>query len=168
VNSFRTDYATCKDFCAAFEREMDRFYLLAFLLTGSHTLAEECFLRVMHSAPGNQTVLKRYVPTWIRRTVIKDAIVTVFVRSSRQFTKQDPWFEGASAKDAIEHLVELSDIDRFVYVMAVLEGYSTKQCSLLLGRTVDVVNAAKVRALTEIGADLPFPIQLAESLRATA
>lgn len=167
VNTFRTDYATCKDICAAFEREMDQFYLFAFLLTGNHASAEACFLRVMNSAPGDQLVLKQYVPSWIRRRLIKDAMETVF-GTSRSTKATDPWFEGAPAKDAIDHLAQLPDMERFVYVMAVLEGYSMKQCSVLLGRTVETVNTAKVRALESFIPTPLFPTQLVESLRATA
>jgi DNA-directed RNA polymerase specialized sigma24 family protein len=168
VNSFRNDYATCKDFCAAFEREMDRFYLLAFLLAGNHASAEESFVRVMHSAPADRVVLKQYVRSWIRRSLIKDAISIVFEQAVRPPVKRDPWFEDASGKDAIEQLAELPDLERFVYVMSVLEGYSTKQCSVLLSRGLESVNVAKERALTEIGATPSFPLQLTESLRAIA
>lgn len=168
VTNFRNDYATCKDFCAAFEREMDRFYLLAFLLTGTHASAEASFLRVMDSAPGRQFVLKQYVRSWIRRSLIKDAMSVTFESSPRSAKAPDPWFDSAEAKDAIEHLAQLPDLERFVYVMAVLEGYSTKQCSVLLGCTMEAVNSAKARALQSFLPTPLFPVQLVESLRATA
>ncbi|HEV2728761.1 MAG TPA: hypothetical protein VGV15_01915, partial [Terriglobales bacterium] len=43
-------YATHGDFCRIFEEDMNRLYMLAFLLTGDHSAAEKCFVRGMEDS----------------------------------------------------------------------------------------------------------------------
>jgi len=49
-------------------------------------------------------------------------------------------------------VLALADLDRFVFVMSVLEAYSEKECSLLLGCSPLEVHDALTRALDHIAA----------------
>jgi len=51
----------------------------------------------------------------------------------------------------IHTITQLAPVDRFVFVISVLEGYSTKACSLLLDCAVDTVIEARLRALRQLG-----------------
>jgi DNA-directed RNA polymerase specialized sigma24 family protein len=48
-------------------------------------------------------------------------------------------------------VLRLNPFERFVFVMSVLEGYSDRDCSLLLGSSTRDVVAAKARALEHLG-----------------
>ncbi len=45
-------YATSADFCRIFESDMNRLYLLCYLLTADHGIAEECFVRGLEDTTG--------------------------------------------------------------------------------------------------------------------
>ena len=45
TNQEPTPYATRSDFCRIFEKDMNRLYLLCFLLTADPSLAEKSFIR---------------------------------------------------------------------------------------------------------------------------
>src|SRR5438067_6119487 len=52
----------------------------------------------------------------------------------------------------LQRVLALEDLERFVFVMSVLEGYSEKECSLLLGCSPLEVHDARTRALDYIAA----------------
>lgn len=47
-------------------------------------------------------------------------------------------------------LLELDAFERFAFVMSALEGYSDRECSLLLGCTRDTLIEARSRALQQV------------------
>src|SRR5690242_19210671 len=67
----RTAYATKSDFSRVLTAEMDRLYLLAFLLTADHALAEQSFTTVAENAFSAKPVFKGWVHSWLRREVAK-------------------------------------------------------------------------------------------------
>jgi len=50
-----------------------------------------------------------------------------------------------------ESILDLPELDRFVFVICVLERYSTYDCALLLGRSLRDVNEARQRVGNQIG-----------------
>jgi DNA-directed RNA polymerase specialized sigma24 family protein len=143
-----TPYATAADFCRIFKHDMNRLYLLSFLLTGDHLAAEKCFVRGLEdSAKG--PVFKEWAESWARRTIIRNAIQLIRPRPiDRNLTSVT---RGGIEPPRIAAVVELPEFDRFVFVMAVLEGYSDQECSLFLDCTRDDVIAARTRALRQLG-----------------
>lgn len=140
-------YASKEDFCGIFKNDMDRLYLLSFLLTGDHQLAERCFVRGLEdSAKG--PVFKEWAESWARRTIIRNAIQAVRPRPIDGNTTNVR--QGVTEPARIAAIVELSTFARFVFVMAVLEGYSDQECSLFLNCTRDEVIAARTRALEQL------------------
>jgi hypothetical protein len=51
-------YATCSDFCKSFAADLQPMYLLAFLLTGTHIAAEQCFVSALEQAVAANCVFK--------------------------------------------------------------------------------------------------------------
>src|ERR1700680_2121998 len=71
-------YATCADFCAILAKNLRPLYLLAFLLTGNHTEAEQCFVATIDDCIGAKSVFKGWENSWIKRCLIINAIRRVF------------------------------------------------------------------------------------------
>lgn len=158
-NQQLSPYATRSEFCRIFERDMSSLYLLAFLLTGDHTMAEHCFVGGLHIAQEGNHVFKEWAESWARRVVLQNAIRMIRPRKIADGADQviDPG-KGSPAKvhamnerPEIAGIVALPAFERFVFVMSVLERYSDQECSLLLGCARGDVAAARTRALERMG-----------------
>ena len=77
TNQEPTPYATGADFCRIFQKDMNRFYLLSFLLTGDHSMAERGFVRGLDDSSKGNPVFKKWAESWARRTIIQNAIQMV-------------------------------------------------------------------------------------------
>jgi DNA-directed RNA polymerase specialized sigma24 family protein len=158
---FRIDYASRADFCEEFERELKPLYLLAFLLTANHEKAERCFAMTVEEALNKQSVFKEWVRPWIKRILIKNAIGVVFSTPTRISDKRDLWSEqhdqhGMGRDDEINSVTELPRLERFVYVMSILERYSAWECSVLLDCSTKTLAESRLQALRR----LPPPVGL--------
>jgi DNA-directed RNA polymerase specialized sigma24 family protein len=154
VKDFRSDYATRTDFCDAFTNHTRSFYLLAFLLTRSHAAAENCLVDTIEQAFKPDTVFREWTTSWIKRTLIARAITTVFDASNPGEQSADNWYgDRSDGRRAIDAITRLADLERFVFVMSVLESYSVHECSILLGCPGCVVVESRTRALH----NLPVP-----------
>jgi DNA-directed RNA polymerase specialized sigma24 family protein len=154
ASPFRDDYASRTDFCRALEYEMGRLYVLAFLLSANHEQAERCFVQTVQEIPEQKAVFKAWVGTWIRHAMIKTAIRSILQGSCAATQMRDHWWQSmGNPVDAatIEAITRLAPVDRFVFVMSVLERYSPKACSVLLDCTVETVIEARLRAFEVLG-----------------
>lgn len=150
----RREYATCDDFCSVLAEDLRPLYLLAFLLTGSHAEAEQCFVATIDDCVGAKSVFKGWERSWSRRCLILNAIRIVF-RASADGRGGPPAYGAVEVESqqrfAIIGLIGITPpLQRFVFVMSVLERYSIHECALLLGCTVRDVVEAQVRALTQL------------------
>lgn len=155
ANQKPTPYATGADFCRIFEDDMDRLYLLSFLLTGDRSMSEKCFVRGLDDSAKGNPVFKDWARSWARRTIILNAIRMIRPRPTDNSTSGSA-FDRSAARVTTEtaeiaNIVELPAFERFVFVMSVLERYSDMECSLLLNCTRSEVMAARTRALQRIG-----------------
>ena len=147
------DYATHSDFCAVFLQQLDRLYSLALILIGDERTAEECLLGALDFSKQQNPVFKESAVSWSRRNIIKTAIRSV---SPAPLSTARYYFSGPRRdRNFDQHVwikcvLELPDFERFVFVMSVLEGYSDRDCSLLLGCSGSDVVAARIRALQQI------------------
>jgi len=150
-----TPYATGADFCRIFEDDLNRLYLLSFLLTGDRSLAEKCLVSGLDDSAKGNSVFKEWARSWARRTIIQKAIRMIRPRSSGNRTSSSTFNRGAARATTepaeIANIVELPAFERFVFVMSVLERQSDMECSLLLDCTRSEVIAARTRALQQIG-----------------
>lgn len=144
-------YATHGDFCRIFEEDMNRLYLLAFLLTGDHSAAEKCFVRGIEDSAKGNPVFKEWAHSWARRTIIQKAIQMIGPRLGANGAPISMPGDSETEPAEIASVIALPAFERFVFVMTVLERYSDKECSLLLGCMRSDVVAARIRALQQIG-----------------
>jgi DNA-directed RNA polymerase specialized sigma24 family protein len=159
--SFRADYAKRTDFCELLEREMKPLYLLAFLLTANHNDAEKCFAAAVDEALEEPAVFKEWAECWIKRSLVRNAIGIVSSASTRGGDRRDLWLRGqveAPGDSEIDAVTQLARLERFVFVMSILERYSIWDCSLLLGCSMKKVIQARMRALhRRANPDARFP-----------
>lgn len=148
-------YATSEDFCRLFADNVDGLYQLAFLLTGDHTLAEQCFVAGIEDSVHGNNVFREWAHSWAKRTIIRLAIRAIKPKPSDPDSAEDSATHGGLRirpdwHDVVYGLLSLDDFDRFVFVMSVLERYSEHECALLLGCTPPDVREARTRALQQI------------------
>lgn len=145
-----TPYATNADFCRIFKEDMNHLYLLSFLLTGDHSLAERCFVRGLEDAGESNPVFKEWARSWARRTIIQKAIEIVQPRPAEGTASLRASEAGAEPPE-LAAVADLPAFERFVFVMSVLEHNSDQECSLLLDCSRAEAIAARSRALQQIG-----------------
>ena len=154
-------YATCFDLCKNYIDDLQPLYLLAFLLTGNHTEAEQCFVATIDDAVTATGVFKGWEHTWNKRCLIVNAIRRVFREPVANGGKRD----AASGVDADSGLGAFRSVARlgppllrFVFVISVLEGYSDHECALLLGRSQRDIREARILALWQLSdVSVAFP-----------
>ena len=161
IANFRADYARHADFCDVFKNDTKPLYLLAFLLTANHKESERCFVSTVEEAFKKQSVFKEWTRSWVRRTLIKNAIQIVLSASARNGQKRDLWSAGqheTQRESEIDTVTKLDPFERFVFVMSIVERHSTWDCALLLGCSMNQVAQARMNALRRLP-DLaaPFP-----------
>ena len=153
MDNFRADYATSGDFCQVFENDTSQLYLLAFLLTAIHTDSERCFVATVDAAFKEHAVFKGWARSWVKRTLIKNAIQIASPLSRRGTGKRDLWNaaqHGTPGDYEIDAVTRLAPPERFIFVMSVLERYAAWECSVLLRCDMKKVVQTRMRALCEL------------------
>jgi DNA-directed RNA polymerase specialized sigma24 family protein len=146
----RRDLASRAELCKTFEREMKPLYLLAFLLMGNHNGAEQCFAATLEEILQGHGVFRDWAMCWIRRTLIRNAIDMVLPGQRAIAETGEPWTAGSQETVAgyrIDAVTQLMALERFVFVLSILERYSGRECSILLGCSTAKVIEARMRAL---------------------
>lgn len=139
-----TAYTTSDDFCRIFSAEMDGLYLLALLLTGDAGKAEQCFVAGIGNCVEGNAVFREWARSWARRSIVVQAIQAIAPAKGAQAVsipappELDP---------ALQVVFRLDVLERFVYVMSVLEGFSHQDCAILLGVSRPSVVSARARAI---------------------
>lgn len=153
--SVAAEYATADDFQNHFASEMTDLFHLAFLLTADIKKAEHCIILSMHQSMERGQVFKAWLPVWIRNTVIQNGVAIVERFRGRSLGEASipsiPETQQIGACDDLAAVVQLSDLDRLVWVICILERYTTSHCAKLLSRSVQEVRDARNRAIAEIG-----------------
>jgi DNA-directed RNA polymerase specialized sigma24 family protein len=149
-----SEYASCKDFQRIFNEDMVGLHRLAFLLTVDEARAEQCFVTGLEDSIHGNPVFRQWARAWSKRAIIQNAIKTmapVPPRHRRAPEKAAASSQNGSAPENVAAIVAgWEPFDRFVFVMAVLEGYSPRECSALLGCPVQDVIEAKSLALQRL------------------
>jgi hypothetical protein len=144
-----TGYATSDDFCRIFSQEIDSLYLLGLLLTGDPAKAEQCFVAGIGDSVEGNPVFREWARSWARRAIIRQAI-RIIEPAREKLTTVNTEPLGLEIEPRLMTILELADMERFAFVMSVLEGYSYQDCATLLGSSrQDVVNA-RARALEHL------------------
>jgi|SRR5208337_246523 len=159
IASFRTEYAKRVDFCDAFERNIKPFYLLAFLLTTNNKEAEQCLASTIEESCEENVIFKAWMGSWIKRCLIKKAIHIVFSGLARSDEQRNLWSKEPGelrVSNVVNAVTKLKALERFVFVMSVLEGYSSRECSMLLDCSMESIVQLQVRAFCGLATSSPF------------
>lgn len=152
VNERAAEYATCKDFQQIFSEDMVGLHRLAFLLTADQAKAEECFVAGLDESIHGNPVFRQWARTWSKRAIIRNAIKMI-APAPAQAGNAEVSSAGAKTENVDDIAAKIAawpSFERFVFVMAVLEGYSLRECSTLLNCPVQDVVAAKSAALQKL------------------
>jgi DNA-directed RNA polymerase specialized sigma24 family protein len=162
-----TEYATCRDFQQIFSEDMAGLHRLAFLLTADQAKAERCFVAGLEESIRGNAVFRQWARAWSKRAIIQNAIKIVSPAPPPRMAREEMAVFTSSKGSAPEHnaanVVEWAPFERFVFVMAVLEGYSLRECAAFLACSVQDVIAAKSLALRRQRNDIPWAAKLARA-----
>ncbi len=144
--------ATHKDFCRTFKRDMKDLYLLSLLLTGEEQSAERCFFASLEDCMSLQPVLQHWAKSWTRRIIVQNAIRMLRPAAHAAPVASQPQVSALRSRldPALRVVLQLSLFERFVFVISVLEGYSDRECSVLLRSSREDVTASKAKALQRL------------------
>ena len=159
--SDRGQYASKEEFASVFESERTSLRQLALLLTANSEVAYCCLVLALRECIASSSVSKGWVLTWARRAVIRSAIRLVIGSDGQPFiqTIDDggrrlivfPAEDSLSPLANSQLILELPELDRFVFVICVLERYSIHDCALLLARSPRDIYEARQRTANQIG-----------------
>lgn len=144
-----TEYATCKDFQQIFNEEMAGLHLLAYLLTADQVKAEQCFVAGLDDSIHGNLVFKQWARAWSKRAIIQNAIKSMSPTARGPAAAINPPSNGTPPLVAL--VMQWAAFERFVFVMAVLEGYSIRECAAMLGCSDQEIITAKSRVLERLG-----------------
>jgi len=144
-------YSSKADFCRLFEQEMSRLYLLALMLTGDAATAERCFERSLETCSASGRISSEWAPRWATHNIIKNAIEMVEpAREKNQRAKAVKSISASRQATLAAVLGSIARLDRFAYVMSVLERYSDRECASYLGCSVSEIAPARERAVQAV------------------
>jgi hypothetical protein len=162
TSSSVNEFATADDFQRLFASDMSDLFHLAYLLTADAEQAEHCLILTMHECMASASVYKWWLPFWTRNALIRNGIriatgglVGPLRKIPRARTLPAIRRSQRSAIDAMDEpvgVLQLSDFDRLVYVICLVEKYSTRDCATLLGRPWQEVREARDRAVAQVSA----------------
>lgn len=152
-----SDNARCEDFRRIFLEQLESIYQLSFLLTNDSDRAEQCLLNTLDECARSHHVFKEWALPWAKRTLVQNAIRALqpnIVRAepcspSIAFAHDKLTSCGAESFD-IAAVLSLQAFERFVFVLSVLEGYSVRECVLLLGCLAEDVRKARIDAVEHL------------------
>lgn len=153
----RGAYATVADFERIFSEDVNSLYLLSLLLTSAPDKAEECFVEGIGESTKGNYVFREWARSWARRTIVQSAIrliapmdySTTVNRSADVARGMDKIPLALHAE--VRAVLELAPLERFVFVMSVLERYSDNDCSILLGCARRDIATLRTRAMQQLG-----------------
>ena len=134
----RSELARKDDFVHLFKSEELTLRLLAILLMGDAKAAKVCLGRALQDCIASSSVSRDWIFPWARRSVIRCAIQLAPVpRSDPPFgpelSANRDWL--TTRLDApFDEIFGLPELDRFVFVLCVLENCSVQDCALLLSK----------------------------------
>ena len=149
-----TEYASCKDFKQIFTEDMVGLHRLAFLLTADHAKAEQCFVAGLEDSIHGNPVFRQWARAWSKRAIIQSAIKAIAPvpthHGTLPKTANAQWQSGDDVESIAAVVAAWEPFERFVFVMAVLEGYGLRECAALLACPVQDVIAAKSWAMQRL------------------
>ncbi len=156
------EFATADDFQHLFASDMPDLFRLAYLLTGDAEKAEHCLILTIRECMAGGSVYKWWLPVLTRNVLIRNAIRIVTGSPARPLRKiphdrmltaiRRSQQSAIDASDEPAGVLQLSDFDRLVYVIHLIEQYPIRDCVTLLGRSRQEIRDALTRALAYVDA----------------
>lgn len=145
-------FASSQEFSNLFEAEVPSLFQLAYVLTGERKLAEQCFMTALDACLEAPAVFREWAYRWARRAVIRSAVQ--LLRERKAFGHSRPTMEPlefeADEISTLYRIVSLPELERLVYVLAILEGYSKMETAVLLGTSPGDVQEARTQAVLRL------------------
>jgi hypothetical protein len=134
--------------------------VLSLLLTADPEKAEQCFVSGLDDSVNGKPVFKECTHSWAQRAIIQNAVRVIKPRPMVEIapSNSDSGETTPAEQAEIAVVLELEPFDRFVYVMAVREGYSDEDWSVLLGFALRDVITARLRGLQQIKVQRNFTL----------
>jgi len=153
LKNHKPRYATAADFMEIFTSEMHSLFILSLLLTGDMKKAEQCFVSGLEECVQGMDSFLEWARLWARRSIIKHAIALVM--PARKFADRLPssclkWPVARETNNTMQALMELDALDRFAFVMSLVERQSDQDCSLMLGCRRRDFEEARARAINSL------------------
>jgi hypothetical protein len=134
-------YATADDFRKLFTAYPNDLYLLSFLLTANHEVADQCFVAGLDDCVDGNVVFQEWAGMWARRVIVRNAI-RIIAPHKGQPQPAEIAYQPEGNRSVLEmpvqdvrfaNILRLNDFERFVYVLSVIERFSDQECAALLG-----------------------------------
>jgi hypothetical protein len=148
------DLATCEEIRRMFTDDMTSLHLLALMLTADQGKAEQCFVSGLEDCVQGNTAFRNWARAWAVRTIIKNAVEIIAPASAHASHMQQTANPIANSDSGISAVIGaitgLEPLERFAFVISVLEGYPVSECATLLNCSADDVVEARSRALESV------------------
>lgn len=135
-NDMPRNWESTTDHTDVFIHQTNCLYLLSFLVTADHRIADKCFSRALDEYVEVQSGFLEWAREDGRRAVLRHAIQIVKPAPNRAFgwsiTRAARSLPSAG-RQPFAFITSLSAFERFVFVMLESEGLSDEECSALLG-----------------------------------
>lgn len=146
-------YTAETDFCRLFNEDMRALYALSLVLTADSGLAEQCFVAGLDDCINGNPVFRDWAHAWSRRAIIMNAIRSVFAPADPKLplstgSEKTEW--SWAMEGPLTAVIRFTPLERFVFVMSFLEGYSDHECSVLLNKSRREVASARALALKHL------------------
>jgi hypothetical protein len=126
-------YAIHEEFIKLCHEDMNGLYQLSFLLSGDHEKAENCLVAGIEDCVKENRVFPEWARSWAKRIIVEDAIRELKPRPSLPSSSpsatvlsRNERSSGSGGHFDLETVSGLGDFERFVFVMSVLENYSSR------------------------------------------
>lgn len=150
--------AGIEDFRRLFEDCAERLYLLSFLLTAHPEKAERCFISGFEDCTRRRSVSVEMAGSWAHRAIIRNAIREMI--SVADEGDHAPWL-GPDTRNhyylqfvkrlrCFESILCLRKIERFVFVLSVLEQYSDRDCASWLKTSITKIRQIRKLAFLHL------------------
>lgn len=140
-----------------FKGDITSLYMLSLMLTADANSAESCFVFSLDDCMSMKPSVREWTNGWTRRVLVQNAIQLMRLAVDEH---EQPLSCNVGITPALHAVMRLKNFERFVFVLSILEGYSDRECSRLLGSSARDIMAVKVRALESLAANLKSPSSL--------
>ena len=149
-----------EEFPGLFVDQFSDLYELALLLTTNPEAAQACLVSGLEDSADENPAFRNWAHHWARRVVIRNAVRIML--HGEQELEPLPSSTGSVlsilktapqlCNPEVARVLSLETMERFVYVLTVLEAYSCEETALLLEVPLEVIQNARERATQQIAA----------------